>query len=197
MRPAVRSILVLPIAFGLTACAASGPPRAMGPAQLPAATTPEAGMPGRPDAASQELQRHARASAPRPPALPSPVAIALDAASLARAPQRVVAARVDGADLRCRGVALFDLLRNAGAVPPEPLQGPQLARYVLADGSDGERVLFSLAELDPPAGNREVAVVGHCGDGATDAAQQPPRLLTPDGRRDVRRLRAVTVVVAP
>ena len=46
------------------------------------------------------------------------------------------------------GVPLADLLQRVGAPQGERLRGADMACYVLAEASDGYRVVFSLAELD-------------------------------------------------
>ncbi|WP_129135228.1 hypothetical protein [Luteimonas sp. YGD11-2] len=140
-----------------------------------------------------------RASVPRAPAVPSPVAVPLDARTLSHAARRPIAIPIAGQTLRCVGVALIDLLRTSGAAPMDALHGPHLARYVLAQARDGRRVLFSLAELAPAGGSRAVAVVDTCDHdlGIPDDAL----LLLVDGRLDDARtltgLHTLTVVVAP
>jgi DMSO/TMAO reductase YedYZ molybdopterin-dependent catalytic subunit len=45
------------------------------------------------------------------------------------------------------GVPLADLLKQAGAPQGEQIRGALMTTYVIAEGSDGYRALFSLAEL--------------------------------------------------
>src|SRR6266404_1063928 len=46
------------------------------------------------------------------------------------------------------GVALEEILHKAGVPQGEALRGPAMATYVVAEGADGYRVVFPLAELD-------------------------------------------------
>jgi DMSO/TMAO reductase YedYZ molybdopterin-dependent catalytic subunit len=45
------------------------------------------------------------------------------------------------------GVLLEELLRRAGVAQGEHLRGPAMATYVVAEGADGYRVVFSLPNL--------------------------------------------------
>ncbi|MCA0393320.1 MAG: molybdopterin-binding protein [Proteobacteria bacterium] len=143
---------------------------------------------------------HLRASEPAPAPIASPVAVPLDAATLAALPRQPVTARVHDAELACEGIPLMALLRASGAVPEGALRSAHLGRYVLVDARDGYRVLFSLAELDPGTGNREAWLVDRCAGAALDDKDGPLRLLVPgDTRaaRSVRQVEAINVVVAP
>lgn len=193
MASSVHRLLPSLLSLALLGCSGTGPAREPPPRSAAAAGP----------AAAPSTPRHdprLRASPPRPPAVPSPVAVPLDAATLSRLPRSPVQARVRDRTLRCEGVPLVALLRAGGAMPEAPLHGPHLARYVLADGRDGARVVFSLAELDPHTGNRAAWVVDRCDGAALDADSGPLRLLVPDDARavrGVRQLEAITVVVAP
>ena len=98
------------------------------------------------------------------------------------------------------GVLLEELLRKAGVPQGENLRGPSMASYVLAEATDGYRVVFSLAELDSGVLDSEV-IVADTMDGAPLGAQQGPfRLVAPHEKRParwVRMLKAITVVRAP
>lgn len=177
-------------ALVLSACASSGP------AASPAFRDAAVATAQRPSAHDPRL----RASPPPAPALASPMVVPLDAATLAALPRETIAATAHDQSLQCEGVALLALLRASGAMPAEPLRGPQLARYVLVDARDGYRAIYALAELDPTLGNRRVYLVDRC-DGRPLAEDDGPlRLIAPDEARAarwVRQVQAVTVIVAP
>lgn len=206
----VPSFLRLPaasLALVLAACTTAGPDRADPPAEpataaathaMAASEAPQADAPAQ--APHRRHDPRLRASMPRPPAVPSPVAVGLDAQGLAALDRHAVTARVHDSPLQCEGVALYDALRASDAVPEGALRGPHLARYVLVDARDGYRVVFSLAELDPGTGNRAVYLVDRCDGDALTAEDGPLRLLVPDdvrAARSVRQVEAITVVVAP
>lgn len=143
---------------------------------------------------------HLRASTPETPSIPSPVPVPLDPGAIAALPREPVSARVHETTLSCEGVSLFALLRASGAIPEGALRSAQLSRYVLVDARDGYRVLFSLAELDPGTGKRDVWLVDRCNGAALDDKDGPLRLLVPgDARaaRSVRQVESISVVVAP
>ena len=134
------------------------------------------------------------------PAGASPIAIPLDATTLSALRREPVRATAHGQALDCEGVALAALLRRAGAMPPDKLPGAWLSRYVLVDARDGYRVLYSLAELDPQTGNREVYLVDRCEGKPLDDEQGPLRLVAPEDARParwVRQVESITVVAAP
>jgi DMSO/TMAO reductase YedYZ molybdopterin-dependent catalytic subunit len=98
------------------------------------------------------------------------------------------------------GVLLEELFAKAGVPQGEQLRGASMATYVLAEATDGYRVVFSLAELDSGILESEV-IVADTVDGAPLSAQQGPfRLVAPHEKRParwVRMLKSITVVRAP
>jgi DMSO/TMAO reductase YedYZ molybdopterin-dependent catalytic subunit len=97
------------------------------------------------------------------------------------------------------GVLLEELLRRAGAPHGEQLRGPLMTTYVVAEASDGYRVLFALAELDSDFVNSEVLVADTVDGAPIDAKRGPFRLVAPHEKRParwVRMLQSITVVRA-
>ncbi len=85
------------------------------------------------------------------------------------------------------GVLLKDLLDKAGVPAQHDLKGKWMAAYVVAQGQDGYRVVFSLAELDPLFGDNEVWVaLAEDGKGF--------RLVVPREKRNARWVRDVQSV---
>jgi hypothetical protein len=95
------------------------------------------------------------------------------------------------------GVRLQTLLLNAGAPQGHDLRGAAMAAYLLAEGSDGYRVLFSLAELDADFSDAQVLVADTLDGAPLGANVGPLRLVVPQDKRParwVRMLRTLTVV---
>ncbi len=98
------------------------------------------------------------------------------------------------------GVPLADLLKQAGAPQGEQIRGALMTTYVIAEGSDGYRALFSLAELDSGFEDSGVIVADRM-DGAPIAGDGGPlRLVVPHDKRParwVRMLESVTIGSVP
>ncbi|ALN65617.1 hypothetical protein GLA29479_4788 [Lysobacter antibioticus] len=149
------------------------------------------------NASAADPHRH---NAEMPPAPTGPIEVALDEATIARLPQIVAAGEAHGRKLSCEGVALHELLRASGAMPSAPLRGADLARLVVVRARDGYRAAFSLAELDPSLGNRQVVLSRRCDGTALSAADGPWRLIAPGESRParwVRQVESIRVVDAP
>src|SRR5262249_362561 len=94
------------------------------------------------------------------------------------------------------GVALQEILQRAGIPAGENLRGAAMTSYVVAEASDGYRVVFSLAELDPGMGDAEVLVADKLDGAALDAKHGPLQLVAPHDKRAarwVRMLKGLTV----
>ncbi|RYZ71210.1 MAG: molybdopterin-binding protein [Lysobacteraceae bacterium] len=147
-----------------------------------------------------ETSPHQHASSPQPGSQASPIAIPIDAATLARMPRQKIAATVQDSTLHCEGVAVADLLRASGVLSAEALEGAGLANYVLVTGRDGGRVVYSLAELDPSPGRPAVLLVDRCEGRPLGAGTGPLRMIAPADSRSgrwVRQVHSITVVGAP
>jgi hypothetical protein len=132
-----------------------------------------------------------RHEAPKASAPIAPVEVKLDEALIARLPQITAQGEAHGHKLSCEGVALHELLRASGAMPAEPLRGPQLARVAVVQARDGYRAAFSLGELDPSLGNRQVVLTRRCDGKALPADDGPWRLIAPGETRPARWVRQV------
>jgi DMSO/TMAO reductase YedYZ molybdopterin-dependent catalytic subunit len=115
-------------------------------------------------------------------------------------PQKTYAASPrDGKLQTYQGVLLSDLLNRAGAVQGGKLRGAAMATYVLAQGSDNYRVIFSIAELDSDFQDSQVLVADKLNDAPLGEAG-PFRLIVPLDKRParwVRNLVAIKVVTVP
>jgi hypothetical protein len=129
-----------------------------------------------------------------------PVDVAIDPARLATLPQVTVTGTAHEKTVTCSGVSLVTLLRASGAMPDAPLRGPLLSRVAVIGARDGYRAAFSLAELDPSLGGREVVLTNRCNGAALDADDGPWRLIVPGEARParwVRQVESIRVVDAP
>jgi hypothetical protein len=111
-----------------------------------------------------------------------------DLARLARHDTTVSAHDVSG---RYSGVALTDLLALVNAPLADSLRGRSLATYVLAEASDGYRVLFSIAELDSRFTDRVVILADRKDGQPMSAAEGPYQLIVPGEKRPARWARQV------
>ncbi len=95
------------------------------------------------------------------------------------------------------GTPLAGLLKQAGAVQGSQLRGKAMATYVVAEGSDGYRVIYSLAELDSDFQDSEVIVADTMNGKPLGDKLGPLRLVAPHDKRParwVRMLRSIEVV---
>lgn len=148
-------------------------------------------------ALAQEHAGHAQ-SAPAAP-IPARVEVPLSPPQWKQLPTTAVHASAHGKTLDCQGVALAAVLKQAGAMPQEPLRGAQLARRVEIVARDGYRVTFSLAELDPTLAHRPVVLVDQCQGKPLDDSEGPLRLIAPEETRPARWIRQIQsiTVLAP
>jgi len=98
------------------------------------------------------------------------------------------------------GVPLADLLKQAGAPQGEAIRGALMMTYVIAQGSDGYRAFFSLAELDSSFEDSEVLVADRLDGAPMTGDVGPLRLVVPNDKRParwVRMLESITVGSVP
>ena len=103
----------------------------------------------------------------------------------------------DGRGVTHEGVLVAELLKRAGAPLGKALRGDAVATYVLATATDGYRVIFSLAEVDPEFSGGEIMVVDRTNGQALLADQGPIRIIAPKdlaGARSIRMLERIEVV---
>ena len=93
------------------------------------------------------------------------------------------------------GVALTDLLAKAGAPTGEKLRGKGFLIYVVAEGTDHYKVVYSLDETDPANHSGDVIVADSL-NGAPITADGAFKLVSSQDKRParwVRNLMAITV----
>lgn len=141
----------------------------------------------------------ARAAAPSPQAavvvggaVTTP--LHLDAAALRKLPRHSFAATDHGRRSVWQGVALADVLREAGAPLGDALRGRNLALYVRVSAADGYRAVYSLAELDPAMHDGDVILADGRDGRALDDKEGPFRIIARDDKRPARWVRQVTAI---
>jgi DMSO/TMAO reductase YedYZ molybdopterin-dependent catalytic subunit len=89
------------------------------------------------------------------------------------------------------GVLLSNLLKQAGVPQGAQLRGAAMAKYVVAEGSDGYRVTFSIAELDSSLQDSDVIVADTLNGAPLGEKLGPLRLVVPHDKRPARWVRAL------
>jgi DMSO/TMAO reductase YedYZ molybdopterin-dependent catalytic subunit len=92
------------------------------------------------------------------------------------------------------GVALQELLGQAGAPHGDGLRGKNMALVVVAEASDGYKAAFTLTELDADFGNLQVLVADAADGKALGEKEGPVRLVVPSDKRQARWVRMLTTV---
>ena len=92
------------------------------------------------------------------------------------------------------GLPLSAVLASAGIALGDKLRGPRLAEALLAEASDGYKVVFALAVLDPAFATREIILADTREGKPLDAKEGPFRLIAPGDKRPARWIRQVTVL---
>jgi DMSO/TMAO reductase YedYZ molybdopterin-dependent catalytic subunit len=95
------------------------------------------------------------------------------------------------------GVPMGALLAKAGVPQGSALRGKSMALVVVAEGNDGYRAVFSVAELDDDFAGETVLVVDSVDGQPLSPDEGPLRLFVPADKRQarsVRMLKSLTVV---
>jgi DMSO/TMAO reductase YedYZ molybdopterin-dependent catalytic subunit len=126
--------------------------------------------------------------------------LTLTRADLDAYPRRSVMTKSrDGKEHKYEGVAVFDLLQKAGVEFGEALHQEAAATYLLAEATDGYRVVFALPEFEA-SGDRLILIADRMDGNALPAAGGPLQLIAPGDKghgRWVRQLKALTLQLPP
>jgi len=120
--------------------------------------------------------------------------VTLSAAQLAKAPRTTVSVNDHDKPATFEGITLSALLAAAGMPPTDKMKGPQLTQALLFEASDGYKVVFALAEIDPAFGTREIILADTRDGKPLDAREGPFRVIAPGDKRGARWIRQVTAV---
>jgi DMSO/TMAO reductase YedYZ molybdopterin-dependent catalytic subunit len=116
-------------------------------------------------------------------------------ATLASLPRRTVRAADHGQpEAAYEGVALMDILAQAGAPLGSALRGKAMATYVVVGATDGYRVVFALPELDSAFTDRVIILADQKNGHPLDDREGPARLIVPGEKRPARWERQVTSI---
>jgi DMSO/TMAO reductase YedYZ molybdopterin-dependent catalytic subunit len=97
------------------------------------------------------------------------------------------------------GVLLSEILGKAGVPLGEHLRGKALAVYVLVEATDGYRVVYAIAELDPATSGQRVLLADTMDGKPLSSDDGPFRMIAPGDKRParwVRMVKSLTVVAA-
>lgn len=106
----------------------------------------------------------------------------------------------DGKQHDFEGISVRALLSKLGVPTGGALRGKELTDVLVAEASDGYRVIFSIAELDPDFGNTQVFVVTRMDGQPLNAHDGPLRLVVPGDKhrsRWARMVASLTVTRVP
>jgi DMSO/TMAO reductase YedYZ molybdopterin-dependent catalytic subunit len=92
------------------------------------------------------------------------------------------------------GVALFDILKEAGVTLGSQLRGKNLLKYVTVKSADGYEVIFSLPEIDPEFTDQSI-LVAYSEDGKPlPEGDGPFRIVVPNDKKHARWVREITTI---
>jgi hypothetical protein len=123
----------------------------------------------------------------------------LTAGDMAKLPRRTIQAQDHGKDTTFEGVPLIEVLKLAGVQFGDHLRGKSLATYLLAEASDGYRVVFALPELDPAFTDKIILLADRRDGKPLSGEEGRLRIVVPDekrGSRWIRQLIKLTVRAA-
>ena len=127
--------------------------------------------------------------------------LTLKPADLAAMPRTTITVKQpDGRGVTHEGVLVAELVKRVGVPLGKALRGDAMATYVIASATDGYRVIFSLAEIDPEFTGSEIMVVDRTNGQPLLADQGPIRIVAPKdlaGARSIRMLERIEVVRLP
>jgi DMSO/TMAO reductase YedYZ molybdopterin-dependent catalytic subunit len=92
------------------------------------------------------------------------------------------------------GVPVSNLLQRAGAPLGKQLKGSNMRLYVVAEASDGYRVVFALPEFDPGFTDRVIILADHRDGKPITSPVGPFRLIVDGEKRHARWVREVTTL---
>jgi DMSO/TMAO reductase YedYZ molybdopterin-dependent catalytic subunit len=128
--------------------------------------------------------------------------LTLSLADLQRLPRKTVKIfdSHEGKEQTYEGVALSELLARAGVPQGEKIRGGAMATYIEAQGADGYRVIYALAETDSSFQEFDILVADKLDGQPMGTNLGPLRLVNSRDKRParwVRMLQSIKVVTVP
>lgn len=118
--------------------------------------------------------------------------LTLTMATLAAMPRASVTTTGNGIETKYEGVWIGDVLKKAGVSLGAALRGAALAGYVIATGSDGYQVVFSIGELDPEMTSGQYLLADSANGKPLSGENGSFRLIVPTDKRGARSVRMLT-----
>jgi DMSO/TMAO reductase YedYZ molybdopterin-dependent catalytic subunit len=115
-----------------------------------------------------------------------PKPLTLTVAELAKMPHTPATLLEGDNVITYQGVALADILKQAGMPTGDQIKGAELTGIVIAKGKDGKRVAFAYAELDPSIGGAGVIVADQQAGKPVPAPHGPLHLVVSTDRGNAR-----------
>lgn len=101
----------------------------------------------------------------------------------------------DGRASKYSGYALRDLLLLAGAkIGKDQLRGKEIAAYVIIEGSDGYKAVFSITEFSEEFSDRAILFADRWDGTALSAKEGPFQIIVPDDKKHGRWVRNVIAI---
>ena len=118
----------------------------------------------------------------------------LTAAQIAGAAHVTLNVRDHDIPAQFEGVPLSALLPLAGILLGASLHGPRLTEALLVEATDGYKVVFALAELDPDFATREIILADKRDGKPLGEKEGPFRIVAPGDKRPARWIRQITTL---
>ena len=99
-----------------------------------------------------------------------------------------------GKDHTYTGVLLADILQKAGVTSGAALRGLNLTKYVMAEATDGYKVIFALVELDKEFTDKQIILADKVDGNPLPVTEGPFRIIAPDDKKAARSIRQVTAL---
>jgi|SRR5882724_1665846 len=115
----------------------------------------------------------------------------LTAAQISSLPRVTVNTVEHDAPAKFEGVSLASLLAIAGIQMGDKLRGTRMSEALLVEATDGYKVVFALAELDPAFATREMILADKRDGKQLDSKEGPLRVAAPGDKRPARWIRQV------